>query len=291
MNLPKMEGPKAFVIGWPVKHSRSPMIHGFWLRELGIPGSYERAEIAPDAFAEFLGTLSKLGYAGGNVTVPYKEKAFALCSATSETAARLKAVNTLWIEGGKLYGDNTDVGGFLAALDHDVPDWDTNVKKALVLGAGGAARAIVQALILRNLDEIMIMNRTSSRIDELVNLFGPKVIPFQRGNSSALAVADLVINTTSLGMKDQPPLDFDVSGLPEKALVVDIIYVPLETELLRAARERGLKTVSGLSMLLHQAVPGFERWFGQRPVVTEALRQLIEMDVLGINPGKHPGQK
>lgn len=290
MNLPKMARPKAFVTGWPVKHSRSPMIHGFWLVELGLSGSYEHAEISPGALSGFLRKLPELGYAGGNVTVPYKETAFTLCDETSGTAARLKAVNTLWIESGKLFGDNTDVGGFLDALDHDAPHWDLNIRKALVLGAGGAARAIIQALLLRNLDQIMIMNRTSSRINELVSLFGPKVTPFDQAASGNLREVDLLINTTSLGMKGQPPLDFDLSGLPEKALVVDIIYVPLETELLRAARVRGLKTVSGLPMLLFQAVPGFERWFGQRPKVSQALRHLIEADVLGTNPGKAQGQ-
>ncbi len=279
MNLRAPSGPKAFIVGWPIAHSRSPLIHGFWLQQLGLSGSYEAVAIAPPDFPEFIETLAEHGFVGGNVTMPHKHKAFELCAGTTATAATLEAVNTLWLQDGALFGDNTDVEGFLAALDEDAPGWDTGAGRAVVLGAGGAARAIVYGLLQRG-RRITLANRTRQRAELLAEHFGAgvDVIDWQ-GLPRALEGANLLVNTTSLGMKSHPPLEIDLAPLPPSAVVDDIIYFPLETELLRQARARGLRTVSGLGMLLHQAVPGFARWFGARPSITDSLRRLAEADV------------
>ncbi|MCI0598346.1 MAG: shikimate dehydrogenase [Beijerinckiaceae bacterium] len=273
-------GPRACVIGWPVAHSRSPLIHRFWLDQLHIEGSYEYAEVSPGDFPEFMGSLARHGYVGGNVTLPHKQTAFELCAPASETAVCLKAVNTLWIEAGTLYGDNTDAAGFLASLDQDAPGWDRKSGDAVVIGAGGAARAVVYALKLRGVDRILLVNRTAERAAAIATELGPpvEVVDFT-GLPRALASAALLVNTTSLGMRGQPPLAIDLGPLPPEAIVSDIVYVPLETALIRAARSRGIRAVSGMGMLLHQAVPGFERWFGIRPSVTAELRSLIEADI------------
>lgn len=282
MNATQSAAPKACVIGWPVAHSRSPMIHGFWLDQLKIAGSYERAAVAPADFPDFVGSLAGQGFAGANVTLPHKETAFALCSKRTKTAETLQAVNTLWFEDGVLWGDNTDVAGFLGALDQDAPGWDRHAEKAIVLGAGGAARAIVSALLQRGVRKITVVNRTEARAADLAAHFGPAVDVAPHGAlPEALDGANLLVNTTSLGMKGQPPLDVDLASLPAFAAVCDIVYVPLETGLLAAARKRGLRAVGGLGMLLHQAVPGFERWFGTRPRVTPELRALVEADIKG----------
>ena len=270
--------PKACVIGWPVAHSRSPLIHRFWLERLRIAGTYELAAVTPADFPDFVRGLAQHGFVGGNVTLPHKQMAFASCDALTETAARLKAVNTLWIEAGKLWGDNTDAAGFLGALDQDAPKWDADPGTALVLGAGGAARAIVHALQLREMKNILLANRTRARAIALASEFGVEIVDF--GDlSDAMEGAGLLVNTTSLGMRGQPPLDIDLAPLPANAVVSDIVYVPLETPLLEAARARGLRTVSGIGMLLHQAVPGFARWFGATPSVTGELRALAEADI------------
>ncbi|HEY8007783.1 MAG TPA: shikimate dehydrogenase [Methylocella sp.] len=270
--------PKACVIGWPVTHSRSPLIHRFWLERLKIAGSYELAAVTPADFSDFVRGLAQHGFVGGNVTLPHKQMAFASCDTLTETAARLKAVNTLWIEAGKLWGDNTDVAGFLGALDQDTPKWDADPGTALVLGAGGAARAIVHALQFRKMKRILVANRTRARAAELAKEFGVEVVDF--GDlPGAMEGAALLVNTTSLGMRGQPPLALDLSPLPASAVVSDIVYVPLETPLLEAGRARGLRTVSGIGMLLHQAVPGFARWFGATPSVTAELRALAEADI------------
>jgi shikimate dehydrogenase len=268
--------PKACVIGWPVAHSRSPLIHRFWLERLKIEGSYELAAVAPAGFPAFVRDLARHGFAGANVTSPHKQKAFELCDVTTTTAARLKAVNTLWIEAGKLCGDNTDAAAFVGALDQDAPAWDINSRKAVVIGAGGAARAIVYALKLRGMRRIFLINRTKERAAELASDFGAsiEVVDFPD-----LPGADLLVNTTSLGMRGQPPLAIDLAPLPPDAVVSDIVYVPIETAVIRAAKARGLRAVSGIGMLLHQAVPGFERWFGMKPCVTPELRRLVEADI------------
>jgi shikimate dehydrogenase len=285
--MSQSELPRAFVIGWPIAHSRSPLIHNYWLKTLGLKGSYERIAVRPEALAEFLENFTRQGFVGGNVTLPHKEAAFALCTKTTVGAARLQAVNTLWIESGKLCGDNTDVAGFLASLDADAPDWAKACEKAVLLGAGGAARAILAALMSRGIPNIVVINRSRARGEDLVAL-GRAIDPQQNimlrdfaDLPASLVGADLLVNTTSLGMENQPKLEIDLSPLPAHALVADIVYVPLETVLLQAARQRGLKTSGGLGMLLHQAVPGFERWFGTRPQVTPELRVLIERDIMG----------
>jgi shikimate dehydrogenase len=273
--------PKTCVIGWPVVHSRSPLIHNFWLDRLKIEGSYERAAVSPADFPAFIHDLAQSGFVGGNVTLPHKQMAFELCDVRTETAALLEAVNTLWIKVGKLYGDNTDAAGFLGALDQDAPGWDIGSGNAVVIGAGGAARAIVHGLLLRKLKRIFLVNRTKPRADELAAHFGPAIEVVDLSLlPEALGGADLLVNTTSLGMQGQPPLAVDLAPLPASAVVSDIVYVPLETSLIRAAKARGLRAVGGLGMLLHQAVPGFERWFGVKPCVTAELRGLVEADIL-----------
>lgn len=287
MTSPAASAPHAFVIGWPIKHSRSPLIHNHWLKTLGLPGSYERLEVHPDELAGFLGRLPESGFIGGNVTLPHKEAAFQLCRRRTATADRLAAVNTLWLEDGVLCGDNTDVAGFLACLDEEAPGWEQGCETALVLGAGGAARAIVDGLLSRAPGRIVVVNRTRARAEEIARQFGPNVVV---GDWSALAdtlqQCDLLVNTTSLGMAGQPSLELDVDLLAPHAVVADIVYVPLATPLVAAARARGLTAVGGLGMLLHQAVPGFEKWFGRRPRVTAELRALVEADVIAATAGK-----
>jgi shikimate dehydrogenase len=272
--------PKACVIGWPVAHSRSPLIHRYWLERLKIEGSYELAAVAPAGFPAFVRDLARHGFAGANVTLPHKQKAFELCEVTTRTAACLQAVNTLWMEAGKLRGDNTDAAAFVGALDQDAPGWDINSRKAVVIGAGGAARAIVYALKLRGMKRIFLINRTKERAAELASDFGASIevgdFPDLPG---ALAGANLLVNATSLGMCGQPPLAIDLAPLPPDAVVSDIVYVPLETAVIKAAKARGLRAVSGVGMLLHQAVPGFERWFGVKPCVTPELRAAVEADI------------
>jgi shikimate dehydrogenase len=272
---------RACVVGHPVAHSRSPMIHGYWLEAFGIEGSYGREDVAPEAFKAFVESLGERGYVGCNVTVPNKEAAFAAAVIEDPVARALKAANTLWLDEGILRGMNTDVVGFLANLDAESPGWDATIDVVTVLGAGGAARAIVYALLERGAAEVRLVNRTLARAEEIAGLFGPKVKPMAwTQREAALIGSSCLVNTTSLGMKGQPPLDLSLDSLPERALVTDIVYVPLKTPILALAREQGRPTVDGLGMLLHQAVPGFERWFGQRPTVTPALRQVVEADIL-----------
>jgi len=274
------EGRRAFVCGHPIAHSRSPKIHGYWLERYGIAGSYEAIDVAPDDFSGFVSTLSEQGFAGGNVTIPNKENAFRLVDGRDDAAEEIGAVNTLWFEDGVLWGSNTDSYGFAANLDQHAAGWD-RAKVALVLGAGGASRAIVHALKSRGFDDIRLLNRTVERAAELANAFGPKASahPLQAANELA-GDAGVVVNATSLGMHGAAEaLPLDVERLPDGALVTDIVYVPLETPLLAAARARGLKTIDGLGMLLHQATPGFERWFGRKPEVTHELRAMIVADI------------
>ena len=274
---------RAGVVGHPVKHSRSPIIHGYWLEQFGINGRYDRYDVKPEDFSHFVKTLSEQGLQGVNVTIPHKEAAFLALDEATERARRLKAANTLWFENGKLWGDNTDSIGFLANLDQGHPGWDINAKSALILGAGGAARAIIAGLQERNIEKITIVNRTRERAEELALTSGGQVAVAEWSKLSfQLESADLVVNTTSLGMSGQPDLDLSLDPLGKNALVTDIVYVPLETNLLKQARLRGNPVVDGLGMLLHQAVPGFEHWFGKRPVVTDELRYLVEDHITGI---------
>jgi shikimate dehydrogenase len=271
---------KAFVTGHPIKHSRSPKIHGHWLAQHGIVGSYQAIDVAPEDFAQFLATLQANGYRGGNVTIPHKEAAFALVDRRDEAAEEIGAVNTLWFEDGILWGGNTDGHGFAANLDDHAPGWASN-GPAVVLGAGGASRAIIHALKQRGVADIRIVNRTLARAQELRDRFGVGVTAHgMAATGELLADAGLLVNTTALGMHGNETLAADPALLPDHAIVNDIVYVPLETPLLAAARARKLKAVDGLGMLLNQAVPGFERWFGVRPQVTVELRALIVADLV-----------
>lgn len=265
-------GPRAGVAGWPIAHSRSPIIHGYWLAKHGLAGSYERVPVAPDEAEAFFANLARGDFAGLNVTVPHKELAARACDALEPVAAALGAANTLWVENGRLYGTNTDVEGFLANLDEGAPGWDANPGPAIVLGAGGAARAVIHGLASRGFAPIAIVNRTLDRAALLTGLAPVASAHGYDDLPKLLEMARLVVNTTSLGMKGSPPLDIDLAPLDPAALVTDIVYVPLETPLLAMARARGNPVVDGLGMLLHQAVPGFERWFGVRPKVDAALR-------------------
>jgi shikimate dehydrogenase len=268
----------ACLIGWPAAHSRSPLIHHYWLRTLGIEGGYNIEAVPPEGFAEFVLHLSAHGFVGANVTIPHKERALAL-SAPDARARAVGAANTLWYDGGELRSTNTDIEGFLHNLDAAAPGWDA-AEEALVLGAGGSSRAVVFGLIERGIKRVHLANRTVDRARALADQFGASVHSVAWDAIGDLLVeAGLLVNTTSLGMHGQPELAIDLSRLPSQAVVADLVYVPLETALLAAARARGLRTADGLGMLLHQAVHGFELWFGQRPQVTPELRELVEADL------------
>ncbi|ANW04216.1 shikimate dehydrogenase [Bradyrhizobium icense] len=268
----------ACLIGWPAAHSRSPLIHHYWLRTLGIEGGYVIEAVPPDEFKDFIFRLSLRGFVGANVTIPHKERALAL-SKPDERARAVGAANTLWFAGGELCSTNTDVEGFINNLDACASGWD-KCEDALVLGAGGSSRAVVFGLRERGIKRIHLVNRTMARASALADQFGASVLPVTwDALGDLLPRAGLLVNTTSLGMKGQPPLEIDIGLLPSQAVVADLVYVPLDTPLLTASRARGLKTADGLGMLLHQAVRGFELWFGRRPEVTPELRALIEADL------------
>ena len=272
--------PAACLIGWPAAHSRSPLIHHYWLRALGISGGYSIEAVPPEGFADFILRLASRGFVGANVTIPHKERALAL-TLPDVRARAVGAANTLWYEGSKLRSTNTDVEGFINNLDASAPGWDAT-SDALVVGAGGASRAVVFGLIERGIARLHLANRTFERAQALADQFGPKVQPIAWGEiGEVLSRAGLLVNTTSLGMHRQPALKVDVGLLPQRAVVSDLVYVPLETPLLAAAKARGLRTADGLGVLMHQAVRGFELWFGQRPRVTAELRALVEADLTG----------
>jgi shikimate dehydrogenase len=273
-------GRRACVIGWPVAHSRSPLIHGYWLKHYGLDGFYGREAVAPEDLAGFLQHLKGLGYVGCNVTLPHKEAAYDLVEVQDRTTRSIRAVNTIYVEGDRLIGLNSDAYGFAAHLRSVLPNWRGHGTSALVLGAGGAARAIVAALLDEGVSHVAIANRTAARGSALAEHFGAKVTALAwSAISRQLPGCDLVVNTTVLGMAGQPALEIDLEGLPLSAAVADIVYVPLDTDLLKKARTRGHPVVDGLGMLLHQAVPGFEVWFGVRPEVTQELRNVIEADL------------
>jgi shikimate dehydrogenase len=268
----------ACLIGWPAAHSRSPLIHHYWLRKLNIAGGYVIEAVPPDEFQDFVFRLSLRGFVGANVTQPHKERALEV-SVPDARALAVGAANTLWFEGGELHSTNTDVEGFINNLDAGASGWD-GIEEALVLGAGGAARAVVFGLLERGIKRVRLVNRTAERARALADQFGERVHPAPWETlGDLLARAELLVNTTSLGMQGQPPLVVDVGRLPETAVVADLVYVPLVTPLLAAARSRGLRTADGLGVLLHQAVRGFELWFGARPQVTAELRALVEADL------------
>jgi len=271
----------AFVTGWPVKHSRSPLIHGHWLKQLGIDGSYRAHAVSEGDFPAFIQSLKdgSSGFRGGNVTIPHKELAFRLADRPDELAEELGASNTLWMEDGLLHATNTDGHGFTANLDDRHPGWDRS-GRAVIFGAGGASRAVIQAIRDRGISEIHVVNRTLARAVELADRFGPKVHAHPvEALAEVMSGAGLFINTTSLGMEGGEVPEIDFSPLASGAVVTDIIYVPLKTPLLAQAEAQGFPIVDGLGMLLHQAVPGFEKWFGRRPVVDNVLRDLVISDM------------
>jgi shikimate dehydrogenase len=271
---------RACVVGWPVAHSRSPLIHGYWLDRLGIAGSYGREAVRPEEAAGFLRNLRARGYVGCNVTIPHKEMAYTVADEALPAARAAGAANTLWYEGNRLLADNSDGAGFVSNLRSALPDFRLAGSVVSVLGAGGSARGIVYALLQAGVCQVRVFNRTRARADGLAGAFGERVRAFDWSdrNERSRGVA-LLVNTTPLGMARAGTLEVDLDALDRGAVVADIVYVPLVTPLLAAARQRGLATVDGLGMLLHQAVPGFERWFGVRPEVTAELRALLVRDI------------
>ena len=271
---------KACVIGWPIKHSRSPLIHNHWLDRYGIEGRYEKRAVAPDDLARFLTAMPQEGWLGCNVTVPHKERVFELVHSEDPFTRRLGAVNTVYLRDGTLHGTNTDGIGFIRNLQISARQWQASGGPAVVLGAGGAARAVVAALIDAGVPEVRIVNRTEERARSLSQQFGAGAEAHKWARRADLLTdCSLLVNTTTLGMTGAPPLDLALDRLASDAVVYDIVYAPLETDLLARARARGNPTVDGLGMLLHQAAPAFALWFGVEPDVTEELRALIVADL------------
>lgn len=269
----------ACVIGWPAKQSRSPKLHGYWIRRYGIDGDYRIEEQPPEAFAGFVGDLAGHGYVGANVTMPHKDAAFAL-SQPDDRARAVGASNTLWLEDGVLRSTNTDVEGFIDALDAMAPGWDRATRAAVILGAGGTGRAIAYGFLERGLTEIHVVNRTLARAEEIRARFGSAIHPARWEDlPRLLRETRLLANATSVGMIGKDRMEFDLSPMPEGSVVADAVNVPLVTPLLAAAERRGFRTSNGLEMLLRQAVRGFQLWFGVRPEVTDELRQLIAADI------------
>ena len=273
----------AGVMGWPIEHSRSPRLHGFWLERYGIDGAYLPFAVAPDKLSEAFRALPVFGLRGVNLTIPHKETALALCDDVTDQAARIGAVNTIVVGAdGALTGSNTDAFGFIENIRQD-SDWQAAAGPAVMIGAGGAARAVAVALIDAGVPELRIVNRTIARAEALAGDLAASATAITVHDWAARAAAldgtELLVNTTSLGMHGQPPLDLDLGALPADAVVNDIVYVPLETPLLRAAAARGNPIVDGLGMLLHQARPGFEQWFGVRPEVDDDLRRFVLADL------------
>jgi shikimate dehydrogenase len=270
---------KVCVIAWPAGHSRSPLIHNYWIKQHKLNAEYLREAVPPDAFAGFIKGMRANGYVGANITVPHKEAVLKL-SEPDERARAVGAANALWFDDDRLRSTNTDVEGFLANLDAATPGWDRGLSTAVVLGAGGGARAVVFALLAREVGRIYVINRTVERAKALRKKFGARVqVAGWEETTGLLGGAGLLVNTTTLGMVGQPPLEFNLR-CPPSLVVADLVYAPLVTGLLESARARGLRTADGLGMLLHQAVRGFELWFGIRPEVTPELRALIEADLL-----------
>jgi shikimate dehydrogenase len=267
----------AGIFGWPVDHSRSPRLHGYWLKEFGIDGAYIPFSTHPAKLEQAIRALPAFGFRGGNLTLPHKERALTLVDEATPLARRIGAINTLIVrEDGSILGDNTDGYGFVANLKQAQPAWRGTAGPAVVLGAGGAARAIVVSLLDEGVPEIRLVNRTTRRAEEIAaGVGGPiKVLPWD-ARAAALKDAALLVNSTNLGMSGQQSLELDLANLPNAATVYDIVYVPLMTELLKAAQQRGNRIVDGIGMLLHQGRPGFKAWFGQDPQVTPQLRAFV----------------
>ena len=270
---------KVCIIAWPAGHSRSPLIHNYWIKQHKLDAEYLREAVPAEKLAEFIKSMRANGYVGANVTLPHKETVLKL-SDPDERARAVGAANALWFDDDRLRSTNTDVEGFLANLDAATPGWDRGLSTAVVLGAGGGARAVVFALLAREVGRIYVINRTAERAKALRKKFGARVqVAGWEETTGLLGGAGLLVNTTTLGMVGQPPLEFNLR-CPPSLVVADLVYAPLVTGLLASARARGLRTADGLGMLLHQAVRGFELWFGIRPEVTPELRALIEADLL-----------
>lgn len=273
-----MSGQRVFVMGHPIGHSRSPMMHGYWLKQLGIDATYTPLDIAPDDIAGFFAGFRDAGWTGGNVTVPHKEAVIPHIDAIDDDARAIGAVNTLWWQDDRLIGGNTDAYGFMANLDDRAPGWDRGAERAVVIGAGGATRAIVHGLTGRGMS-VAVANRTEERARSLAAKFAGVTGHGMADLPGLLAEADLLVNATSLGMSGQPPLDVDLAPLKSGAVVTDIVYAPLETGLLKSAAGRGHETVDGLGMLIHQGAEAFRRWFGILPDATDELRALLIEDL------------
>ncbi len=268
--------PAACVMGWPVKQSRAPIIHGYWIEKHGLDADFRLEAVPPEEFADFLAHLGDRGYVGGSATMPHKEMALKLTDADARATA-IGAANVIWLDNGTLRSTNSDVVGFIAALDESAPGWDRQAEKAVVFGAGGAARAVIYGLLDRGVSRIHVHNRTLVKAKALRDRFGPSVIPTTEEDLAvALDDAGLVVNAASFGMVGYPDLDVDLSAVCADAVVADVVYVPLETGLLKKARARNLRVSDGLGMLLHQGTVCFEKWFGVRPVVTPDLRARVE---------------
>ena len=275
-----MSARHACIVGWPVEHSRSPMIHNFWLKKHGIDGSYTRRAVPPGEEAAFFARLGEEGLAGCNVTLPHKQAALAAAAVATDDARAVGVANTLWLEDGRLHADNTDGAGFVQHLRASVPVYAPAGAAVAILGAGGGARGVIHALLRAGAPEVRLFNRTRDRADAVAEHFGSRVRAHDwRERLDRSRDAGLLINATSLGMRGSGDLDMPLAQLADGCVVADLVYVPLETPLLAAARARGLATVDGLGMLLHQAVPGFQRWFGIRPEVTLELRALLVADI------------
>ncbi|HEX2840671.1 shikimate dehydrogenase [Hyphomicrobium sp.] len=271
---------RACVIGWPIEHSRSPAIHGYWLAHYGIEGSYTKRAVPVDKIETFLRALDAEGLAGCNVTIPHKEAAFRTADVRDPSAVAVGAANTLWLEKGQLCAANTDTYGYMTYLASKVEDWSRRDAPVAILGAGGAARAIAYGFLEAGVSEIRIFNRSAERAEAMAQDFGPRLRVMQWDQRSrASTEASVLVNTTSVGLKGVGSLEMDFADFHPDCIVSDIVYVPLETPLIREARRHGLRTVDGLGMLLHQAVPGFEKWFGVRPEVTDELYEKIAADI------------
>jgi shikimate dehydrogenase len=267
------------VIAWPAGHSRSPLIHNYWIKQHNLNAEYRREAVPPEKFADFVSNLRANGYIGANISVPHKEIALKLTE-PDDRARAVGAANALWYDDDRLRSTNTDVEGFLANLDAATPGWDRGLSTAVVLGAGGGARAVIFALLAREVGRIYVINRTTARAKALQKKFGNRLqVASWDETTGLLGGAGLLVNTTTLGMVGQPPLELNLR-CPPSLVVADLVYDPLVTGLLALARARGLRTADGLGMLLHQAVRGFQLWFGVRPEVTAELRALIEADLL-----------
>lgn len=275
---------RAAVIGWPITHSRSPLIHGYWLQRYGITGSYDKIAVPPHDVERFLRNLEPAGLAGCNVTVPHKETAFAIAAKRDASSIAIGAANTVWIENGALACANTDTYGFMANLQSSAPAWRPNRGAAVILGAGGSARAVIHGLIEAGVEDVRVVNRTKARADELAAHFATGVTAHDWDQRHHIIADDaaLVVNTTTLGLNGVGSPDVAFDGVRPDCIVCDLVYVPLLTPFLAAARAAKLKTVSGLGMLVHQAVPGFEIWFGKRPDVTDELMALLEADIQAV---------